>query len=154
VESDGRGRVGKSDTGNLIGTKRGAQQLRVCSVALHRADGCLIRIIGVVVKSEPNQVLKGYRRIGESGRNLKQVDVRAGTATTRIRYVARGGGDIVIRAQHLLGITEIGNREQFRGTKQIPRVRTAINSYVRAMPNGSGRKSGDGIKNQNKDHKN
>src|SRR4029077_4760597 len=134
--------------------KRGAQQLRVRSVAFHRADGCLIRIIGVVVKSEPNQMLKGYRRIGESGRNLKQEDVRAGAATARIRYVACGGSDIVIRAQHLLGITEIGNREQFRGTKQIPGVRTAINSYVRAMPNGSSRKSGEGIKNQNKNHKN
>jgi hypothetical protein len=152
VKGDGRGRVGKSDTGNLIGTKRGAQQLRVCSVALHRADGCLIRIIGVVVKSEPNQVLKGYRRIGESGRNLKQKDVTAGTATARIRYVAIEGGNIVIRAQHLLGITEIRNREQLRGTKQIPRVRTAINSYVRAMPDGSSRKSGEGIKNQNKNH--
>jgi hypothetical protein len=154
VKGDGRGGVSKSDIWNLIRTKRGAQQFRVPCVAYHRADGRLIWIIGVVVKSEPNQILKGYRRIGESGRNLEQEDVRAGTATARIRCVALGGGYVVIGALHLLGIVKIGDREQVRGTKQIPTVHAGIHSLVGAMPNGSSRKSGDGIKDQNKDHKN
>jgi hypothetical protein len=154
VKGDGRGVVGKSDIGNLIRTKRGAQQLRVRSVAYHRADGRLIRIIDVRVESEPNQVFEGHRQIGGLGRDLKQEHVSAGTAPARIRCVALGGGYVIIGALHLLRILEIGDREQLRWTKQIPTVHTAINSLVRAMTNGSGSKSGDGIKHQNKDHKN
>lgn len=130
VKGDGRAGMGESDVGNLIRTKRGAQQFRVRRVAYHRADGCLIRMIGVGVESEPNQVFEGHRQIVGSGRNLKQEDVSPGGATARIRCVALGGGYVIIGALHLLSILEIGDREQLRWTKQIPTVHTAVNSLV------------------------